>query len=128
MSHRFVCVHKFTFVTKFRNHIQSWNQFAHPITNEFWSNLLLLAILHSSIRCKLLFHSLTFQILPSDMLSLILHSFQQNEESFFVGLVCKKWNAVVKRNQNIHLGQVAQCYVKYGNMSALDLLNKMSAK
>ena len=67
-------------------------------------------------------------MLPPDVLLLVLSSFQQNEESFFVGLVCKKWNSVIKRNRTLHLGQVAQLYAQYGNMSALDLLNKSTVK
>ena len=58
----------------------------------------------------------------------ILDNFQENEGSFFVGLVCKRWNILIKRNKKLRLGQVTEYYARLGSLSAINLLNQLTSK
>jgi hypothetical protein len=64
--------------------------------------------------------------LPRDCLVCILNFFQCDEESFSVGLVCKKWNAIVKRNRQLSLTKVLSYYALNGRLSPLQWIEYQS--
>jgi hypothetical protein len=59
--------------------------------------------------------------LPLDMLTIVLSHFQRNEESFLVGMVCKKWNSIIKRYRKISFLSISKHYAAHGGLSALQL-------
>lgn len=60
--------------------------------------------------------------IPDDILKLLLLPFQNNVDSFLVGLVCKKWNSLIKRDLTIHFKTIAIHYAEGGHLSALQWL------
>ena len=58
-------------------------------------------------------------ILDHNTLTLILDYFQENEESFIVRLVCKKWNSLIKPDKDTFLEGVLQYYARYGHLNVL---------
>jgi SET domain-containing protein len=65
---------------------------------------------------------------PTDIQLLILEPFQMNAESFLVGLVCKHWSSLIKRNRNLTLSDIMTHYAYYGNFEPIKLFKEYSAK
>ena len=59
---------------------------------------------------------------PNDVLRIILQFFQLNEESFFVGLVCKRWNSIIKRDKTVAFPTIVRYYAKLGNLESVKCL------
>ena len=57
--------------------------------------------------------------LNEDVLKIILQPFQNNEESFLVGMTCKRFNKFIKRNKSIKLNKVLCHYILQGDLSTL---------
>ena len=60
--------------------------------------------------------------LPTEILKLVLCNFQDNEESYLLGLVCKKWNSIISRKKDMQYKSVIVYYTEIGSLSALQWL------
>ena len=60
--------------------------------------------------------------LPKELLELILQPFQKNEESFLVGIFCKKFNSIIQRDKEISITEVFLHYVESNQFATLQYL------
>ena len=61
--------------------------------------------------------------LDDNVLKLILQTFDEKAEAFFLRTVCKRWASLLKPNTKSYI-QIARQYAEYGSRSALEYFNK----